>query len=340
MALGRLWAGRVAGTHTGNLFAKLEGDDAALKGTMHFNAGDRGDTVVFRISGSFDGSSLRIAGTPDTVNPDSNLGALKATASLQPNGNLFGEWDIDNKAAGTFILFPHSLPPSIAVPEPDQFHSPRHDFRPIEIDREQLIGLADDIQRGFVKSRVVVTFTTRTEQSRYLEDFKRLKVSEIRAKVVKLFVREPDANGFDKSVTVEFGPFVNWAMVQSANESWALGELERLKREIRPLERVFSTQQFGVYITQFMLVCTIIFLPSLPGLIQRAILMFGVLGLMTSINWLNSRYLTHATIYLAKKKDGWAAKFLPGALIWLTGIAGNVAAALLGAYLQGWLSFP
>jgi hypothetical protein len=30
MALGRLWAGGAFGTNTGNLFLKLEGEDAAL----------------------------------------------------------------------------------------------------------------------------------------------------------------------------------------------------------------------------------------------------------------------------------------------------------------------
>ncbi len=37
MALERLWAGKAYGTNTGNLFVKLEGDDAALVGTLRLN---------------------------------------------------------------------------------------------------------------------------------------------------------------------------------------------------------------------------------------------------------------------------------------------------------------
>ena len=65
MALGQLWAGKVYGTNTGNLFVKLEGEDAALVGTLRFN-----DTVVglteYSISGSFDGALLTFTGQPQT----------------------------------------------------------------------------------------------------------------------------------------------------------------------------------------------------------------------------------------------------------------------------------
>lgn len=339
MALGRLWAGRVAGTNTGNLFVRFEGEDNALKGTLHFNEQGVG-LVVYKLSGSFDGSRLVLGGTTQTQIPNVAFGSLKATATLQSNGNLFGEWETSIGSAGTFILFPHDLPPTVGVPLPDQIHTARHNFRPIEIGREQIIALADDVQRGFIKGRVVVTLLAGTEQSRFLEDFRKLKINVSRAQLVKLFVREPDESGIDRSITIEFGPAVNWAMVQGVSESWALGELERLKREIRSFERFFSSQQFGALFTQFMLVCTLIFLPSLASLTQRAILMFGVLGLMFSINRLNARYLTHATIYLGKRKEGWLARFLPSAFTWLTGIIGAVIATLLGAYLKGALPFP
>ena len=78
-----------------------------------------------------------------------------------------------------------------------------------------------------------MTFVAGTEQSRFLEDFKRLNFNVDRVNLVKLFVREPDPSGIDKSITVEFGQSVNWAMCQGVSEAWALGELERLKRDIR-----------------------------------------------------------------------------------------------------------
>ncbi|MGQ0484979.1 MAG: hypothetical protein ACT4SY_06465 [Hyphomicrobiales bacterium] len=339
MALGRLWAGKVFGTSTGNLFVKIEGEDSALKGTLHHNESEVG-IVVYEISGSFDGSRLSIEGTSQTQIERVKFGRLKATASLQPTGNLDGEWETDIGSAGTFELSPHdrSQAATSDVILPDQLHTARHNFGPIEIDRNQIIALADDIQRDFARGKVVVTFVTGTEQSRFLEDFKQLNISAGRAELVKLFVREPDISGMDRSVTVEFGQTANWVMCQGVRESWSLGELEKFKREIRKFERVYAAKKFGVGINQFMLVCTIVFLPSLTSLRDRAILMGGVLALAYSVNWLHSRYLPHAAIYLSKRKDGWLMRFLPSAASWLIGIAASVIATLLGAYLKGWLS--
>jgi hypothetical protein len=341
MALGRLWAGNVYGTNTGNLFVKIEGEDNDLKGTLRQFDRDLGVIVVFDIIATFDGARLVIEGKPQQKE-GLVLGVLKATAALQPNGNLAGEWETDIGSAGTFVLFPHdqSQTPNPAAPGPDQVHTARHNFGPIEIDRKQLIALADDIQRGFAKSKVVVTFVDGTEQARYLEDFKQLNFNRGQAEIVKLFVSEPDASGFNRSITVEFGPMINWAMAQGVNEAWALGEREKLKRDIKRFERVYASQAYGVTFNQVMLLCTLVYLPSLNSFRDRAVLMLGVLGLSYAVNWLHKRYLPHAAIYLGERKDGGLVRFLPSAASWVIGIMASVIATLLGAYLQGWLKLP
>lgn len=341
MALGRLWAGKAFGTSTGNLFVKFDGQDSALKGTLHHNESGSG-IIVYDVTGSFDGSRLSIDGTTQTRIEGVNFGRLKVTASLQPTGNLDGEWETDIGSAGTFVLYPHDRSPTAesGAQMPDQIHTARHNFGPIVVDRDQIVFLADEIQRDFPKSRVIVTFATGTTQSRYLEDFKRSSIGSGRADQVTLFVREMDTSGIDKSITVEFGQTVNWVMSQGASESWTLGELEKLKREIKKFERMYAAKKFGVGINQIMLVCTVVFLPSLPNLRDRTILMGSVLALAYSVNWLHIRYLPHAEINLSKRMDGWLSRLLPSAASWLIGIAATVIATLLGAYLKGWLSFP
>lgn len=339
MAIERLWAGKVFGTHTGNLFVKLEGEDAHLSGTLRFNDPAVG-LAVYAIAGSFDGRKLDLTGTPQTQAEGIEYGRLTATAQVDPKGNLLGEWQTSIGSAGTFVLFPHAHPQlatAAATPDPDQMYTRRHNFGPIEIDIDQIIALADDIQRTFPNGRLIVTFTTDTEQSRFLSDFKILTITSSQAVMLKLFVREPDAAGIDRLVTVEFGPSINWAMCQGVNESWVLGEIERLKREISKFERFYAPRAFGVGINEFMLVSAIVYLPSLSSLRDRAILMAGVVGLVYSINWIHSRYLPHAAIYLTKKKDGWIMRILPSVASWIVGIAATVIASLLAAYLQGWL---
>src|SRR5262249_23703508 len=150
MALGHVWAGNVFGTNTGNIFLKLEGTDNALKGTLRHNDRNMNAIIVYAVTGSFDGSRLMLMGSPQGEDLNgAKIGVLTASASLQSNGQLQGEWETGIGAAGTFVLFPYNaIQPSADVASPDQLHSTRWDFGPIEIDREQIIALADNIQRN------------------------------------------------------------------------------------------------------------------------------------------------------------------------------------------------
>jgi hypothetical protein len=64
--LSRLWAGRVYGTHTGNLFVKLQGQENTLSGTLRF-AQDGAGVIVYNVLGSFDGARLTLTGAVATV---------------------------------------------------------------------------------------------------------------------------------------------------------------------------------------------------------------------------------------------------------------------------------
>ena len=59
MPVGKLWAGKVYGTNTGNLFVKLEGDDKVLKGTLHHNDPAAG-IAVYNIVAFFDGTTRQL----------------------------------------------------------------------------------------------------------------------------------------------------------------------------------------------------------------------------------------------------------------------------------------
>jgi hypothetical protein len=116
MALGQLWAGRAFGTNTGNLFVKLEGEDAALVGTLRLNELGVG-LVVYKIAGSFDGARLTLTGEPQTQVAGMSFGRLTASATLDPRGNLSGDWETSIGSAGTFILFPHDRPQVSGIEE-------------------------------------------------------------------------------------------------------------------------------------------------------------------------------------------------------------------------------
>jgi hypothetical protein len=342
MALGRLWAGYVYGTNTGNLFVKFEDGEqnSALRGTLRLNETGVG-IAVYTITGAFDGQLLTLEGTPETKEGGAPLGQLKASGTLQPEGSIRGEWETTIETAGTFLLHPHNLPDANAVSGPPKsVHIARHTFGPIEIDRDQIISLGQEIQRSFTVGKVVISYSIGTETARFLEDFCQIRFTSGRAEVLRLVVREQEPQGTDKSISVEFGPIINVATVQSVSEAWALGELERLKREIGRYERVYAAKKFGIGVNQFMAVGAIVFLPSLASLRDRAVLAIGVLLLMYAVNWLHSKYLPNAAIWLSERKDGLLERFFPSAASWFIGIMASVLATLLGAYLKGWLSLP
>ena len=344
MALGRLWAGRAYGTNAGNVFVKLAGDDTALNGTLHLNEPGVG-LVVYSVHGAFDGHQLTLTGEPQTQIEGFSFGQLTATAKLSTRGELTGEWSTNIGSAGTFILFPHDQAQALeAAPGklPDQLHTARHHFGAVEVDREQITAIADEIQRDFKNAQVVVTVVAGTEQSRFLSDFKTIDFSADRATVIKLFVQEPEGGGVNRVAQVEFGPQINTVMTQGSDEAWVLGMLEKLKRSIRPFERTYTTnfKRLGFGINQLLLVGAIVFLPSLGNLRDRAILMAGVLVLVFGVNWLHNHYLPFAAIYLGQKPKGMLARLAPSAISWLIAATASLAAALLAAYLQGWLAVP
>ena len=339
MGLGNYWAGGVAGTNTGKVFVKFEGEDADLTGSLHFNDTDLG-VVVYAITGSFDGKKLTFAGPPQTE--DTEYAPLKATATLNAKGNLEGQWQTDHGTAGVFMLFPQqqgqAAEPTADTP-PEQLHTGRHQFGAVQIDRDQVTGVAEDIQREFKNAKVVVTVVTGTEQSRFLSDFKTLSLNEDRATILKLFASEPEGTGVNRVISVEFGPQINSAMTQGADEAWVLGMLERLKRSLKPFERSYATniKRIGIGFTQVLLLAAIVYLPSLANFGDRTIFMLGVLAITFSVNWLHSRYLPMAAIYLRKRPEGLFSRLAPSILSWLIALTAGAAATLLAGYLQGWI---
>jgi hypothetical protein len=320
MALTKRWAGRTWGTNIGNLFVVLEGEDTALSGVLRINEQGVG-IAVYEVMGAFEAPILKLTGKPESDLEGAVLGQFAATGTMNAKGEIHGDWETTIGTAGTFVLFPH-----VGGEQPDQvqraeqFHTARHNFGAIEIDREQIIDVAKNIRREF--PAVIVTVVAGTEQSRYLDDFMNLQFAVDKAELIKVFAQKPDGAGANQVVSIEFGQQLNTAMTQGANEAWVLGQLETLKRDLKRYERTYVTtfKRWGIGINQVMLLAAIVFLPSLADLVDRAILMSVVLGLIVGVNWLGKAWHRVAS--------------------WGIGIVAAVLATLVGAYLQGALKIP
>lgn len=340
MALTKRWAGRVWGTNVGNVFVTLDGDDAVLTGTLRINEQGVG-IATYAVQGSFEAPTLTLAGNPESQIDGVEFGQLKVTGAMNAKGEIHGDWQTTIGSAGTFVLFPHTGgEPPTDVQRAEQFHTARHNFGAIEIDREQITEIGESIRRDFPS--VIVTVVAGTEQARYLEDFRQLQFSADRVEIIKIFAQKPDGLGLNQVVSIEFGPLVNTAMTQGANEAWVLGQLETLKRDLRRYERTYVTsfRRWGIGINQLMLLAAIVFLPSLGGLKDRAILMAVVLALIFAVNWLHARYVPYAAIHLRPKEQGLLGKAWPRVASWGIGIVAAVIGSLTAVYLQGALKIP
>lgn len=340
MAIGRRWAGKAFGTNIGNVFITFEGEDAALTGVLRMNEPGVG-IAVYSVQGTFTASTLTLTGQPQSEIEGMKFGQLRVTGTLNASGEINGDWETTIGSAGTFVLFPHAGgEQALAVAQAEQFHIARYAFGAIEVDRDQIIKIAEDIRRDFPS--IIVTVVAGTEQSRYLDDFKQFEFSAHRAEIIKIFASKPDGTGSNQVVSLEFSPQGNSAMSQGASEAWVLGRLEALKRDIKPYERAYITnfKRWGIGVNQFLLLSALVFLPSLAGLRERAILMIAVLALIFGVNWLHSKYVPYAAIYLRKKRMGILGRIWPSVASWAIGIVATALAAALAAYLQGWLQPP
>jgi hypothetical protein len=318
----------------------LDGEDAALTGTLRINEQGVG-IAVYTVQGAFEAPTLTLTGEPQAQIEDVEFGQLTVTGTMNGKGEIHGDWQTTVGSAGTFVLYPHTGEEQPSdVQRAEQFHTARHNYGAIEIDRQQITEIAESIRRDFPS--VIVTVVAGTEQARYLEDFKQLQFGIDRAEIIKIFAQKPDGTGANQVVSIEFGPQTNTAMTQGANEAWVLGRLETLKRDLKRYERTYITnfKRWGIGINQLMLLAAIVFLPSLGGLKDRAILMGVVLTLIFGVNWLHSRYVPYAAIHLREKKQGWLGKAWPRVASWGIGIMAAVIGTLAAAYLQGALKIP
>lgn len=99
---------------------------------------------------------------------DLEFGELSANARLKSRGELEGEWTTTIGSAGTFVLFPHDraeVGAEVATARKEQMHTARHDLGAMAVDRQQLTEIANELQKEFSQSEVVVTVLAGTEKS-------------------------------------------------------------------------------------------------------------------------------------------------------------------------------
>jgi hypothetical protein len=339
--LGKLWAGRVFGTNTGNLFIEFQRiEPPHVSGALRFM-----DTVfglaVYSIEGTFD-EALRITGKPTQGARGIELGELTAEATLTPEGNLRGTWTSSLGTGGTFEAFPHDPVPSRAQSRaapmaPEQLYTKNIALGSIRLFAEDVKQLLTYIRQDFLTGRPVVTFNARGgEVTRYAEDFLRDADSLGRLGYFKVTIQEPEAYGINRLVVVELSAFgSNEVRVQGVQESWVIGKAEAIASLLRGYQSTLITtyKKFGLNLNQAIFLAMLVVMPSINAWINRALFAVSVFILLTAMLWLHARFIPNASIRMGIAKPTFLGRIWPTLLSWLVAVSAALVAALVFYWL-------
>jgi len=342
--LGKLWAGRVFGTNTGNFFLDVDSTaEGELTGVFRLMDSVAGLTV-YRVTGSFDGARVQFEGDSAEAQAGQGvvLGTIKASGFLTPQGHIRGAWNSSLGTAGTFEAYPHDQPApdqsANTTAPPEQLYTATITVGAVRIYAEDLWELVEFIRRDFLVGRPVVTYRLRgNEVTKYFEDF-RIEAPELQELTrFKLAIQEPEAYGINKVVVLELTPFgQNEIRVQGINETWVTGKAEATARMLRTFEKTLVTtyKKFGLTLNQVIILGMLVLIPSIQLLWQRAVFVVAIILLLQSLLWLHQRFIPNVTLYLAEQEPNALKSVWPTLLSFLMG----VVASLLAAWLFRWLT--
>ncbi|MDZ4253619.1 MAG: hypothetical protein U1A72_13710 [Sulfuritalea sp.] len=339
--LNKLWAGRVFGTNTGNLFIELESTGPAVSGTLRFLDAAYG-LAVYSIVGTF-GDTLRIQGHP-SIEPVQKieLGVLTVEGSLTEEGNLRGTWHSSLGTAGTFEAYPHdsNLPiPAVKLDGdiPEQIYTRNISLGAIRLYGDDVKRLIRYIREDFRYGRVIATYNTRGSQvTKYVDDFLLDATALGDIAYLKIQVQELEAHGINKLVKVEFNARgANEVQVQGIRESWVVGKAEMLSGFLKNHQPTLVTtyKRFGLNLNAVIFLAMIVLLPSIDSLANRAVFVLGVVTIQQVLLAIHVRFVPNASIHVEDTQPPILERIWPTVLSWFVAASSSLAAALLFYWL-------
>lgn len=330
--LGELWAGHIYGTNTGKVFLEISGPNENLVGTLRL-ADDQFGLAVLKVSGSFSDGVLKLGGHVTEAPEGVTVGEVAATAKLQQNGALSGEWKSTLGTGGAFQLFPHvgTRESALQPTGPEQLYTTTRDLGVLRLYKNDILGLIASLKSKFPTSKVVVSHTQRgADLARYADEFEASLGSVDRLQWIKLNVQATDSPNTPRIVTIDLGPKFNRVVTQGADESWVLGEAEAISSSLQLREQRLSTRigKYGVNLNVLIALAVLVVLPELP-LLQRA----GFTALVIMLLWLAANaqraWIPNFLAEFNEPSPSALARAWPSILSWLISMTAALAAAIV-----------
>jgi hypothetical protein len=335
--LGELWAGHIYGTNTGKIFLEISGSNENLVGTLRL-ADDQFGLAILEVTGVFSEGVLKLGGHVTEGPEGVAFGEVEATAKLQPNGTLSGEWKSTLGTGGAFQLFPHlgTRESALQPTGPEQVYTTTRDLGVLRLYKDDILGLIATLKSKFPTSKVVVSHTQRgADLAQYADEFEAGVESVDRLHWIKLNVLAVDSPNTPRIVTIDLGPQYNRVVTQGADESWVLGEAEVISSSLRRREQKLSTRigKYGVNLNLLIALAVLIVLPELP-LLQRAgfaalALLFLLIAAAAQRAW-----IPNFVAELNEPTPSPLARAWPSILSWIISMTAGLAAAIVYGLLH------
>ncbi|MBX3504887.1 MAG: hypothetical protein KF895_05370 [Parvibaculum sp.] len=338
--IGRLWAGKLFGTNTGNVSAELNEQGDVVSGVIRF-LDDKFGAVVYSVEGKFDGTTLALQGEPSQAPEGVQVEKVSINGALTAEGELRGEWSSHLGTGGTFILFPHDYSAKKSVPEgavPEQVHSASRPLGAIRLYADDLKELIGFMSRDFSQARVIVTYRDGgSEISKYANDFIDAGERLESLRYIRLAIQEPDAHGINRLAVVELNANgLNEVRVQGVQETWVVGKAESLALFLRRYQKTLATtfRKFGLNINGVLALVALALIPEL-SIERRFLFIAALVGLVSLIAQLHTRFVSNVLVFLQREKPQILQRVWPQLLSWLITLSATLVAAVVYGMLNG-----
>lgn len=334
--IGKLWAGRIYGTNTGNIFVEFDEVESQIVGRLRFLDALYGITI-YSVRGSFT-DHLVLEGEWLHGGDPHNHGTLTINAELTSSGNFKGTWKSTIGTGGTFEIFPHDLAVasehhSLVQSSPEQLYTRRVTLSAVRLYANDVSDLLQYAAEEFLSPRPVVTYRVRgNEVAKYATDFIQESSTIGDLDYFKLTIQEPDSHGINRLVTIELNAKgTNEIIVQGTRESWVVGRSEALASFFRNYEKKFVTtyNKYGLGINSIIFLLMLVIIPEIQSVIDRVVFVCSITLLLLSLHWFHARFIPNTYILLDKSSTNPFFRAWPTIFSWLSAVSASLVAALL-----------
>lgn len=333
------WNGRLFGTNTGNLSARLAVEGGVAQGEIRL-LDDVFGPVVYQLTGTWDGNLVALKGVGIPSNPDVVVGEVSIEGSLAADGRLIGTWTSNLGTGGSFQLFPGPSDAEAAhiadqQAPPEELHIIQERIGAVRLYRQDVVAMCELILFDLNSDRLAVRFQNGPTQSVLWWDVFVDTVRTERIPFVRFSVNDIAPGAASRLVTVELGPLYNEVIVQGESQVWVAGKTQVLRDFLSKRQNHLITgfKVWNFNILTILLLAMIVWMPSFGPLWARAAFGITIAAVVTLTSFLHSKLIPASVTSMGDRRPS-ILRFWPSWVSWLAGIMSALLILKAGAWLE------